>query len=403
MVTGSLQERNGKYVIFLNLYPNGKGGKRKQKTISIGLPVKGNKRKAQELLEEYKRRYSGEEVLTDDMKSQDSPLFAEFLREWLRIVKPTIERTTYDSYASMINSRLDKHFRRLGVTLAEVEAKHIRQLHESILKDGCKANTVHRYHAVVRSALNYAEKNELIEKNPVKHIKLPKKDKFISEYYTKTEMAELFEATKEEPLAVVIRLAAYYGLRRSEALGVRWSNVDFERKTISINHKVISSKENGKRITFTEDKLKTDSSFRTLPLIPVVVEYLLEVKARQERYRRLFKRSYCTGYLDYGCVDQMGELIKPDYVSRRFSELLQKYGLKKIRFHDLRHSCASLLLSEGIPIKAIQEWLGHSNFSTTADIYSHLDFSSKVESGNVINTVFSAGNTAPDCGMAASV
>ena len=108
-------------------------------------------------------------------------------------------------------------------------------------------------------------------------------------------------------------------------------------------------------------------------------------------FRRLFKKSYCRDYLDYICVDQCGKLLRPNYVTEHFAWLIEKYGLKKIRFHDLRHSCASLLLASGVPMKNIQEWLGHSDFSTTANIYAHLDYSSKLTSASAMESNFHLG------------
>lgn len=89
-------------------------------------------------------------------------------------------------------------------------------------------------------------------------------------------------------------------------------------------------------------------------------------------------------YLEYICVDEMGNLIKPSYVTYCFSRILRDNNLCRIRFHDLRHSCASLLLVGGVPMKQIQEWLGHSDFSTTANIYAHLDFHSKLNSADAM-------------------
>ncbi|QNK39843.1 tyrosine-type recombinase/integrase [Caproicibacter fermentans] len=384
MVTGCLIERGGKYTAVLNLYI---GGKRKQKSIATGLPVKGNKRRAEELLEQYKLEYS--EPAGGKVRSGKSPLFADFMRDWLESTKRSIERTTYQSYKNMIDARIDKHFRDLGVTLAEVEPKHIEMLHEKIFKDGFTANTVIHYHAVIRKALQYAVKNGLIDHNPADRVDRPKLNRYLAGHYTREELMTLFDVVKNDPISVVILLAAYYGLRRSEVLGLRWSCIDFEQKTITINHKVTEGKEDGKTVLFTEDKLKTKSSFRTLPLIPAVEELLKAVRTRQEQYRKLFKKSYDVSYLDYICVDQMGVLFRPNYITDHFHWLLEHYQLRKIRFHDLRHSCASLLLAQGIPMKAIQEWLGHSTFATTADIYSHLDFSSKRESAEAISSAFS--------------
>ena len=143
----------------------------------------------------------------------------------------------------------------------------------------------------------------------------------------------------------------------------------------------------GKFVPVGEDVLKTKSSFRTLPLIPAVETLLPEEK--QEMYRRLFKKSYCQDYLDYICVDQCGKLLRPNYVTEHFAWLIEKFNLRKVRFHDLRHTCASLLLSNGISMKQIQIWLVHSTFSTTADIYAHLDYSAQEASANAMNGIFS--------------
>ena len=126
------------------------------------------------------------------------------------------------------------------------------------------------------------------------------------------------------------------------------------------------------------------SSRRTLPLPYPVYEMLCEEREKQDLYRRMLKGSYNRKYDDYICVDQLGGLIRPNRVTQRFADLIRQYDLRKIRFHDLRHACSSLLLNkgkhDGITLKDIQVWLGHSDFSTTANTYSHLDATSKVSS-----------------------
>ena len=116
---------------------------------------------------------------------------------------------------------------------------------------------------------------------------------------------------------------------------------------------------------------------RTLPLVDSFRELLLRKQQEQARYRKLCGRSYCTKYLDYICVNELGERLKPNTLSNGFRRLLEENDMRVIRLHDLRHSCASLLLAEGVPMKQIQEWLGHSDISTTANIYAHLDSQSK--------------------------
>lgn len=153
--------------------------------------------------------------------------------------------------------------------------------------------------------------------------------------------------------------------------------IDFNDDSITINHTVTIANEDGIKHILSEDRTKNKSSYRTLPLVGPVKEKLLALKEEQEMYRKKFRKSYNQEYLDYVCVDQIGNLILPDYITSAFAAFLKNNNLRKIRFHDLRHTCASLLLKNGISMKQIQEWLGHSDFSTTANIYSHLDYNSK--------------------------
>ena len=128
-----------------------------------------------------------------------------------------------------------------------------------------------------------------------------------------------------------------------------------------------------------------------MPLVTNFREMLLAKKEEQEHYRKLCGRSYCKEYLDYIFVNEMGERWKPRYLSDGFKRILEQNGLRRIRFHDLRHTCASLLLANNVPMKKIQEWLGHSEFSTTANIYAHLDFQSKISSAEAMLTGLDMG------------
>ena len=129
---------------------------------------------------------------------------------------------------------------------------------------------------------------------------------------------------------------------------------------------------------------KTKSSYRTLPLVGPFEELLLRIKAEQAENRRLCGNSYCNDYLDYIYVNEIGQLIRPGYLTSHLSLLLKKHNMRHIRFHDLRHSCATLLLANGVELKDIQTWLGHSTIGTTANIYIHQEFSSKIASANAI-------------------
>lgn len=135
--------------------------------------------------------------------------------------------------------------------------------------------------------------------------------------------------------------------------------------------------------------MKTKSSYRTLPLIPIVEQALLAECEKQAEMKKDFGRGYCKKYEGYICLDAVGELIRPNYVSDHFPIILRKNGLRKIRFHALRHSCASLLLANGVQMKLIQEY-GHSDIGTTSNVYSHVDSESKKLSAEAIAKALSA-------------
>lgn len=227
-------------------------------------------------------------------------------------------------------------------------------------------------------------KTDLIPVNPVDKVDRPKKNAFTPSFYDKEEINKLFDLVEGTELELPVKLAAFYGLRRSECIGLRWSAIDFNNNTLTVNHTVTTVEVDGKEVELASDTAKTKSSLRTLPLVPVFKELLLKKRAEQKEFRRLCGKAYCTDYLDYICVDQLGKRTSSDYITEYFPKFLKKNGLRVIRFHDLRHSCASMLLANGVPMKQIQDWMGHSDFSTTANIYAHLDYQSKVTSAEAM-------------------
>ena len=255
---------------------------------------------------------------------------------------------------------------------------------ECLIEGKSQSAYVIHYHANIHKALKYAVKLNLISGNPADKIERPKKERFMASFYDADEVNRLFEISKGTRLEIPILFGAFYGMRRSEALGMKWDAIDFELDTITIRHTLTTVALDGKRITVAEDRTKNKSSMRTLPLVPFVKERLLKLKAEQEENRRLCGRSYVKDYVGYVCINEIGDIIKPNYVSCGFPKLLEEHGLRRVRYHDLRHSCASLLLANGIPMKQIQEWLGHSDFSTTANTYAHLEYSSKVVSADAM-------------------
>lgn len=403
MITGCLQQKNGYYYAVLYLKVD---GKRKNKWIPTKLPIQGtSNRKAQKAFDEIRLQYERDEEERLRIAEEEKELlktnhpdallpFTAYIDKWLLASKPSLATSTYQSYRNLVNGRIHSYFDPMELRLMDVRATHIDGFYQSIFSDGCKANTVIHYHALLSKAFKTAMKKKILRENPIEEVDRPKKNVYHATFYTVDEMLTLMEAFCEDPLDLPVQIAAYYGLRRSEVLGLKWDAIDFTRKTISIRHKVIEAEINGKFVPVGEDVLKTKSSFRTLPLIPEIEVLLLKEKEKQEMYRRLFKKSYCRDYLDYICVDQTGKLLRPNYVTEHFAWVIEKFDLKKIRFHDLRHTCASLLLSKGISMKQIQIWLGHSTFSTTADIYAHLDYSAQEESASAMTGMFARSDAA---------
>lgn len=312
--------------------------------------------------------------------------FTEFLDMWLETVKPTIAYNTYKGYAKNLR-RINGYFKPLNIRLDEIKPLHIQQFYSKMYSEGLSGSTVQHFHVNIRKALQYAMLNELINTNPADKVKRPKAKKYIASYYNKNELAQLFEVFKGDRLELCVQIAAYYGVRRSELIGLKWDAIDFENKTISIRHKVVFDRQNGKELFIGDDELKNVSSRRTLPLMPHIEKLLREEKAWQEQNEALMGDSYNKDFDGYVCRDKMGKLITPNYVTRHFKQVIDKNGLKHLRFHDLRHSCASLMLAHGVSMKEIQEWLGHSTYNVTANLYSHLDYSSKIASAAVITQV----------------
>ena len=253
-----------------------------------------------------------------------------------------------------------------------------------------------QYHANIHKALKYAVKMDLIPFNPADKVERPKKQRYIADYYRQEELERLerlLEASKDHPHSLLIQMTAFYGLRRSEALGLKWDAIDFERDTITIKHIVTNAKIDGKCEIVCADRAKTKSSLRSLPLVSNIREKLLALREQQKENRRVCGNCYSKKYDGYVFVDAMGNIFNPRSVTANFSKLLEQNGLRHIRFHDLRHSCASLLLANDVPLKQIQEWLGHSDIGTTANIYSHLDYKSKITSANVMDNILTLPDT----------
>lgn len=380
-VTASLQIRNGIYQAVLSYKKNEKW---ETKWKSTGIKaIKGNKKKAETKKEEIRKKFQ-EEINSDNIDNEDI-LFIDYMKKWLKMISSSVEPTTLTGYQGVINGRMTDYFKNTKITLQNIKPKHIQEFYQYLLDDGLSGNTVKHYHANIRKALQYAMKTDIILSNPADKVDLPKIEEYKPKFYTSDEVKILLNEVIGTKLEIPVMIDCFYGFRRSEVIGLKWSAVDFENDTITIDHTITQS--NGKLII--RDKTKTKSSKKTLPLEPIVKSFLIELKEKQEKNRKLCGDSYNKDYLEYICVDNCGNIIRPDYVTETFLKLLKRKNLKIIRFHDLRHTCASILLKNGANMKEIQAWLGHSNYNTTANLYAHLDSSSVNNTGKVMANVFS--------------
>ena len=380
MVAGHLTLKNGKYYAVLN-YKNA-GGQRKTKWISLGLSEKGNKRKAESELARLRAEFQPPKEVGD--LSSDM-LFADYLLEWLEIAKGRLAVATYSSYAAMIKKPVGPYFRQRNLTLRELEARHLQMFYSEMLRK-VKPNTVIHYHAIIHSALKYAVKTDMLVQNVADKVDRPKKNSFQPVFLSAEEMQKMFEALRGTKLELPVLVAAFYGFRRGEVLGLKWDAIDFERGTISVIRTVTTITVEGKQMEIEQQSAKTKSSLRTLPLIGSFREYFLQVKEAQELNKQICGNCYNHKYDGFVFVDELGERMRANYLTSAFPKFLESHGLRRMRFHDLRHSCASLLLANGVPLKHIQEWLGHSDFTTTANIYAHLDYKSKITSAQAMET-----------------
>ena len=379
-------------------------GERKRPSKSTGLPERGNKKRAETMAKEFATKL--EEKLNATLKEKvariaagsslinslvpaitsDEILFADVIEEWIESINPMknpknkkpVKLTTFGGYEMNVQKAIVPYFREKGTLLSELTYKDIDSFYDAQL-ERVTAMTVTKFHANISLALKYAFLKDYIPSYEaiMKKVTRPTPDRFTGKFLKESETVELVNTVKGHKLELGVLFGAFYGLRRSELVGLRWESINFEANTITIEHTVTVATIGGKNVIIADDTTKTKSSYRTLPLIPIIRAKLLEVQAEQEQNRKLCGKSYNKAEGRYIYTDVLGNRIKPDYLSSEFPKFLEKNGFRRIRFHDLRHSCASLLLANGVSIKEIQDWLGHSTFKTTADIYAHLDADSK--------------------------
>lgn len=359
--------------------------------------------KAEELRKSWENELNSKILKNGESNIDDraNQKFSDYMREWAEQQRGKKQATTSSTYISNVNGIIAPYFDKTDITLASLDKLHLQNFYNyqysRILDKGPNKgkpvgkNTVKHYHSAIHKALNDAIVSGIIDHNPDDYTQLEQPDDYVAKYYTETECLELLDKVKGTNLELFINIAVYYGLRRSEILGLKWNAIDFTQNRISIKYKVTEATIDNKRVLVESDKLKSKSAHRSLPLVKSVKKLLKKEKQKQSDNKKLFGNSY-KNKKNYIFVYDDGELIKPDTITNSFPNFLINNDLEKIRLHDLRHTCASLLLANGISMKEIQMWLGHSSFNTTAKTYAHLDDSFKCNSANVISNILDGSN-----------
>lgn len=382
MISASIQAKKG--WLYAVLQFKTKEGRYKQKWVAMHLKPTAKKKEQEEKLTQIRLEYSG--ICSVEALEIS---FADYIQKWNEETKASKSVTTYDGYCHMLNKYIYPYFKEKGYTLAELKPKDINAYYKWLQSDcGLSGNTALKHHQIIYTSLKYAVDNDLIRKNPCETVTRPRKQRAEHDFYNADELKRLLTVAKGDPLETVIYLTVWLGLRREETLGLKWCNVDFLEHIIRINTTVVRAKQGGKLVCVERQQTKSETSNRVLCMSETVENYLKQVKQQQAYNKELCGNCYTDS--DYVCTNTMGVLIQPDYVTSRFNKVLKKNGLRHIRFHDIRHSTASFMLANGFGMKEIQEYLGHANFSFTADVYTHTDLQAKRE---MIDTI-SAGLTA---------
>jgi integrase len=368
MLTARLQDKGGRYYCVINYK---EGDKHRQKWISLGISTKESKQKALKLMEEKRAEFESRMCLAGS-----TTYFVDYIEKWLNERKGVVQQTTWEGDETYVYRHIIPYFEPLKLLLVDVKPIHIKQYYEYKYtqgrldgkEGGLSISTLKKHALILKQSLDCAVLEEYIVSNPTAVVKMPAKEIPVREkkFLTLEEANEVIQAFQGHPLQAMIYVTLYYGLRKSEVLGLRWSSIDFRRNTLTINHSVVKVKGG----SIAKDQMKTASSYREYELIKDVRKVLLELRAAQEVNRRLFQSEYVDN--DYIFKWENGKPFRPDTITRSVERHLKAKGLPEITYHTLRHSTASILYDMGWDIMDIKHWLRHSSIDVTADIYTHI-------------------------------
>jgi integrase len=291
---------------------------------------------------------------------------ADYLDQWLAVYAPSrVKPSTAQRYEELIRLHIKPA---VGAEqLKKLRPLDIERCYQAVLAKGLSLATAQRVHALLHLALSQAVRWQLIFRSPVEAVDPPRPSKVETRTPTVEELAVLLTAADKTQLGAYFRFAALTGMRRGEILALRWQDVDFERQTVMVRGSV---RRLGKGRGMVRLTPKRQSSIRKLTLPAPAMEILT-----QQRWRQLRDASKLgQDYEDAGIVfaNHLGGYRDPDHVTRVWGKVAESVGLAEIRLHDLRHALATRLLELGVHAKVVQEILGHSSYTTTMNIYSHV-------------------------------
>ena len=318
--------------------------------------------------------------------------FYEYMEYWLyKIIKKSVEEDTFAGYERNVTKWMKKYFTDDAhkKTVKQITADDLEDFYD-YLRDECnlKNASVDHYNDNISSAFKSLLKKKLVRYNPTDLVDPIVVDVVEVPTYNKSEILQLFEILKGDTIELPVLFDGFYGLRRSEIIGLRTQVFDFEQDNFIINHVAIQrdGKNNPEKVYF-KDKTKSKKGYRSMPLFAIIKQAVEEKINRIEENKKIFGNSYNHKYDGYICVQDNGDIIQPNYFTKRFKKIIDRNHLKKITPHGLRHSIATLLHLEGVDIRDLQDWLGHQNISST-NRYTRSDYKKQVATGNVVSKLF---------------
>lgn len=364
-VSGCVRVYQGKWYVVVYWY---EGNARRSKQFKTGLCEKGNKRIAQRILQEKLAEFA---AMLPPTLEYGNTQFCDYCKIWLEAVQFEVVRSTYINYEEVVTRHIIPYFENADLTISDIERDDIQEFYKYLArgspeKKALSPTMIKRVHSMLKMIFNYAIDGNIIVKNPCLRTKRPKPPRRKANFYSSEECRELFRCLEGTEIYDLVRVTVMFGLRRSEVLGLKWSAVDLEKDVLSICYTITKMKNE----VIESDRTKSNSSIRSFVIEPSLHQLFVSLKAKEEENRAFFGNTYYEN--DFVFKQPNGQPFDPNHVSNKFSYLLKKNNLRHIRFHDLRHSCASILYEMKYGVKEIQEWLGHSDPRITLSTYTHL-------------------------------